>query len=131
LSFAHSNFKADFVNELFRTPLSSTLENVKVNFGSIPLETKDIENFLSLVPNGIKRLELHLDSIPFGSGFGIALAYQLNRFTLLESLTISLVLSLPKEQQEIGIFFNLHKPRESLKELNLILIGNNMQPEHL
>jgi hypothetical protein len=99
LSFAHSNFKADFLNELFRNPLSPTLENVKVNFGSIPLENQDIENFLSLVPNGIKRLELHLDSIPFGEGFGITLAYQLNKFTLLESLTISLVLSLPKQQQ--------------------------------
>lgn len=61
----------------------------------------------------------------------MALAYQLNRFTLLESLTVSLVLSLTKEQQEMGIFFKLHKPRQSLKELNLILIGNNMQPKHL
>jgi len=52
-----------------------------------------------LVPNGMKTLELHLDSINFSSGFGLALAYQLNRFTLLESLTVSLVLSLPTQQQ--------------------------------
>jgi len=45
-----------------------------------------------------KKLEIHLDSIPFGPGFGLALAYQLNRFTLLESLTVSLLLSLPKHQ---------------------------------
>jgi len=107
------------------------LETVKLNLGSIQLDTKDIEHLLSLVPNGIKKLELHLDSISFGSGFGVSLAYQLNRFTLLESLTVSLLLSLPKHQEEIGIFFKLHKPRESLKELNLILIGNDFQPAHL
>ena len=52
------------------------------------------------------------------------MAYQLNRFTLLESLTISLVLSATKNPEQIGIFLKLHKPREQLKSLNLILIGN-------
>lgn len=79
--------------------------------GSIPLETKDIEYLLTLVPNGVKHLELHLDSVAITPGFGISLAYQLNRFTLLESLTVSLVLSLTKHQHEMGIFFKLHKPR--------------------
>lgn len=99
LSFAHSNFKPEFITELFKTPFSSSLETVKLNLGSIHLDTKDVEYLLSLVPNGIKKLELHLDSIPFGSGFGISMAYQLNRFTLLESLTVSLLLSLPKHQE--------------------------------
>jgi hypothetical protein len=76
-----------------------SLERVKLNVGSIPLENKDVEYLLSLVPNGIKSLEVHLDSINLNSGFGTALAYQLNRFTLLESLTVSLVLSIPKNQE--------------------------------
>ena len=66
--------------------------------GSIPLKTKDTEYLLSLIPNGVKVLELHLDSIKIKGGFGIALAYQLNRFTLLESLTLSLVLSATQNQ---------------------------------
>lgn len=66
--------------------------------GSLSLETKDIEYLLSLVPNSVKKLEIHFDSVNLNSGFGLALAYQLNRFTLLRSLTISLVLSLPKHQ---------------------------------
>ncbi len=130
LSFAHSNFKADFVAQLFPAPFSSSFENVKLNMGSLPLETKDVEYLLSLVPNGVRNLEIHLDSINLSSGFGVSLAYQLNRFTLLESLTISLVLSLPKHQEEMGIFFKLHKPRQHLKDLNLILIGNNFKADH-
>lgn len=42
LSFAHSKFKPEFLTELFETPFSSSLETVKLNFGSIHLDTKDV-----------------------------------------------------------------------------------------
>jgi len=83
LSFAHSNFKGDFLGKLIPGPLCSSFENVKLNMGSIPMESKDIEFMLSLLPNTIKKLELHLDSIKIQQGFGITFAYQLNRFTFL------------------------------------------------
>lgn len=82
-----------------------------MNVGSTSIDNKELEFLLSLLPNGLKHLELHLDSISATQGFGSMLAYQLNKFTLLKSLTVSLVLSLQNEKDELGIFFKLHKPR--------------------
>jgi len=42
LSFAHSNLKAEFLTELFKLPFASSLENVKINLGSLSLDTKDL-----------------------------------------------------------------------------------------
>ncbi len=65
------------------------------------------------------------------SEFGVSFAYQLNRFTLLKSLKISLVLSATENPEELTILFKLHKPRAPLKSLTLILIGNGLKAPHL
>ena len=49
----------------------------------LSLGTSEIEYLLSLLPNGLRNLEICLDSVKISSEFGISFAYQLNRFTLL------------------------------------------------
>ena len=83
ISLAHSSIDSSCVRNMFSTPFTNTLETVKINLGSTDVSSKDIEYVLSLIPNGVKELEIHLDSIKFSEGFGIWFAYQLNRFTLL------------------------------------------------
>lgn len=100
-------------------------QTIKLNFGSVNLGTKGAEYVLSLLPRGVESLEIYFDSIQADNDLGKSIANKLNELTSLKKVKISFILSSIRDEG-FANFFKTHKISPKLKDLRLVLIGNQL-----
>ena len=100
-------------------------QTIKLNFGSVNLGTRGAEYVLSLLPRGVESLEIYFDSIQADNDLGKSIANKLNELTSLKKVKISFILSSIRDEG-FANFFKTHKISPKLKDLRLVLIGNQL-----
>jgi hypothetical protein len=68
-------------------------EQLKINVANNPIGTEGIDYILSLIPNGVKDLEISFDSIESGDNLGQVIVSRLNNLNSLKKLKLSLILA--------------------------------------
>lgn len=100
-------------------------EKLKLNFANNPIGTIGAEYILSLIPNGVKDLEIAFDSISSDINLGSLLARRLNNLNSLKRLKLSLIMGLANETV-IDDYLRFGRLSENLESYSLVLIGNSL-----
>ena len=72
-------------------------DSIKLNLANNPIGTDGADYILSLIPNGVKELDIAFDSIEADSRLGHLITKRLNNLNSLKKLKLSLIMAIQNE----------------------------------